>query len=154
LERVPVDLGQLVADSVDLSAMAADREGVQLTLVPGTSAVVVPGDPDQLDRVIVNLVNNAVKYTPRGGTVTVSLEASDDWAVFTCADTGLGISEEDQTRLFSEFFRSTNAQARAKPGTGLGLAIVKRTVERHGGRVEVESELGVGTTFRVYLPST
>jgi signal transduction histidine kinase len=154
LERVSVDLGQLVADSVDLSAMAADREGVQLTLVPGTSAVVVPGDPDQLDRVIVNLVNNAVKYTPRGGTVTVSLEASDDWAVFTCADTGLGISEEDQTRLFSEFFRSTNAQARAKPGTGLGLAIVKRTVERHGGRVEVESELGVGTTFRVYLPST
>ena len=152
LELVPVDLGQLVADAIDLSAMAADREGVALTLVPETSAVVVPGDPEQLDRVIVNLVNNAVKYTPRGGTVTVSLDSSDDWAVFTCADTGLGISEDDQTRLFSEFFRSTNAQARAKPGTGLGLAIVKRTVERHGGRVEFESELGVGTTFRVYLP--
>lgn len=154
LERVPVDLGQLVADAIDLTAMAADREGVQLTLVPETTAVVVPGDAEQLDRVILNLVNNAVKYTPRGGSVTVSLELQDEGALFTCSDTGLGISEEDQTRLFSEFFRSTNALARAKPGTGLGLAIVKRTVDRHGGRVEFESELGVGTTFRVYLPGS
>ena len=152
LERVPVDLLQLVEDAVDLSTMAAEREGVALTLVPPPGPVVVPGDPVQLDRVVLNLVNNAVKYTLRGGSVTVSLEAQDDWAVFTCADTGLGISADDQRQLFSEFFRSSNVQARAKPGTGLGLAIVKRTVERHGGRVEVESELGVGTTFRVYLP--
>jgi signal transduction histidine kinase len=154
LEEVPVDMGQLVADAIDLSAMAAQREGVRLTFLPETAAVVVPGDPVQLDRVVVNLVNNAVKYTPRGGSVTVSLGLEGGWALFTVADTGLGISAEDQPRLFSEFFRSTNAQARAKPGTGLGLAIVKRTVERHGGRVEFDSELGVGTTFRVYLPAS
>ncbi len=154
LERVPVDLAQLVEDAVDLSTMVAEKEGVRLTLVPPAKAVVVPGDPEQLDRVVLNLVNNAVKYTPRGGSVTVSVEREHEWAVFTCADTGLGISEEDQTRLFTEFFRSSNVQARAKPGTGLGLVIVKRTVERHGGRVEFESELDVGTTFRVHLPTS
>ena len=114
--------------------------------------VVVSGDPDLLVRLFANIVNNAVKYSQTGGRVDLSLENIGDEVVFTCTDDGVGISEEDQQQLFTEFFRSTNPVALARPGTGLGLAIVARIVARHGGRIEVDSELGRGTTFRVTLP--
>ena len=73
--------------------------------------------------------------------------------VLTCRDEGIGISAADQDQLFTEFFRSANPEAVTQPGTGLGLAIVKRIVERHGGRIEVDSALGVGSTFRIFLPA-
>ena len=84
--------------------------------------------------------------------MTLSLEDLGEEVAFVCADNGLGISREDREHLFTEFFRSTNLEALRRPGTGLGLAIVSRIVTRHGGRTEVESLLGVGTTFRVVLP--
>ena len=98
-------------------------------------------------------MSNAVKYTPDGGQVTVRLAACGDEIMLSCSDTGLGISTDDQTQLFREFFRSSNPEALAQPGTGLGLAIVSRIVQRHRGRIEVESELGKGSTFRVLLPA-
>jgi signal transduction histidine kinase len=112
----------------------------------------VLGVAHDLDQVVTNLVSNAVKYSTDGGTVTVRHERVGDQVVLTCADDGLGISEADRARLFAEFFRSSNPAAVAQPGTGLGLAIVHRIVVRHGGRIEVESELGRGGTFRVCLP--
>ena len=102
---------------------------------------------------LVNLLGNAVKYSDAGSRVEVHLEAGQDHVVLSVVDHGLGISEEDQRGLFSEFFRSTNPEAYARPGTGLGLVIVDRIVGRHGGHIAVDSELGRGTTVTVTLPT-
>ncbi|HEU4812026.1 MAG TPA: HAMP domain-containing sensor histidine kinase [Nocardioides sp.] len=149
----PVDLHRIVDDIVDLSSVAANRKNLTVTIDAPAELVLAMGDADELDRVCANLVSNAVKYTPAGRSITVSLARQGDEVVLTCADDGIGISSKDQERLFSEFFRSTNPDAVAQPGTGLGLAIVQRIVDRHHGRIEVDSELGRGSTFRVILPA-
>ena len=99
-----------------------------------------------------NLVSNAIKFTPRGGRVEVRLSAEGDAAVLEVEDSGLGIPEAEQAQLFERFFRSSTATEHAIPGTGLGLTITKAIVDRHGGRIEVESAEGAGTTVRVRLP--
>ena len=111
------------------------------------------GDACQLDRVVVNLVGNALKYTPEGGAITIGLRRVADEIEIEVADEGIGISVEDRAHIFTEFFRSADPQVTAQKGTGLGLAIVQQIVRRHGGRMEMESELGHGSTFRVLLPA-
>lgn len=150
---VPVDLGQVVDEVLDLSSMAARRKSLDIRVETSGAPVMATGDAEELDRVCANLVSNAVKYTPDGRSITVSLSREDDEVVLRCTDEGIGISHADQDHLFSEFFRSTNPEAVAEPGTGLGLTIVQRIVERHGGRIEVTSELGHGSTFTVRLPA-
>jgi signal transduction histidine kinase len=93
-----------------------------------------------------------VKYSRPGGTVKVEVTCDDAWARIAVGDAGLGISEADQVHLFSAFHRSSNPEALSIPGTGLGLAISRRIVESHGGRIEVESTLGRGSTFTLVLP--
>ena len=110
------------------------------------------GDPARLAQVLDNLVSNALKFTPAGGRVEVSLKAADGVAIVEVSDTGLGLAEEEQRHLFERFFRSSRAAENAIPGSGLGLAIAKTIVERHGGRIRVESAVDVGTTVRVELP--
>ena len=152
LPRVPVDLGAVLDEVTEDETVRAAQQGVTIETSPYDGDVVVSGDPDLLVRLFGNIVNNAVKYSRTSGRVDLSLENSGDEVVFTCTDDGVGISQEDQQQLFTEFFRSTNPDALARPGTGLGLAIVARIASRHGGRIEVDSELGRGTTFRVTLP--
>lgn len=152
--RSPVDLGEVLAEVVEDESMHADQRGVTLRIAQGDTATCVDGNREELGRLLANLVSNAAKYSRAGGTVRLCLERQGDEMVFRCADDGLGISEEDRTQLFTEFFRSTNPEALQRPGTGLGLAIVARIVTRHRGRIEVESELGVGTTVTVALPVT
>ena len=148
----PVDLAAVTRDVVDLVSVGARQRNVELSIDQPGEPVIAHGDPTELDRLVANLVGNAVKYTPSGGSVVVGLRATDDEVVIECVDTGIGISAEDQTHLFTEFFRSSNPVALAQPGTGLGLAIVSRIVARHGGRIILCSELGAGSTFRVTLP--
>ncbi len=105
-----------------------------------------------IERVVVNLVSNAVKFTPDGGRVEVRLSSSGDSATIEVRDSGIGIPEEERGQIFSRFFRSSVAQKQAIPGSGLGLSIARAVVEKHGGRVELESRDGDGTTFRVSLP--
>ena len=150
--RLPVDLAAVLAEVVEDESMRAEKQAVQL-LTTYDGAPVVHGEPEELWRLVANLVGNAVKYSRAGGTVDLLLEARGDEVVFTCTDDGIGISTEDQEQLFTEFFRSSNPDALRRPGTGLGLAIVSRIVARHGGRIDVDSGLGVGTTFRVALPA-
>ena len=150
--RLPVDLAAVLAEVVEDESMRAEKQDVQL-LTTYDGAPVVHGEPEELWRLVANLVGNAVKYSRAGGTVDLLLEARGDEVVFTCTDDGIGISTEDQEQLFTEFFRSSNPDALRRPGTGLGLAIVSRIVARHGGRIDVDSGLGVGTTFRVALPA-
>lgn len=149
----PVDMQRVVEDVVELAEVAAAAKKLRVEVFVPDSAVVALGDHDELDRVCLNLVSNAVKYTPEGRRIKLCLAVEDGEVVLECIDEGIGISEDDQQQLFSEFFRSTNPVATAEPGTGLGLTIVKRILERHGGRIEVRSQLGEGSTFRVVIPA-
>jgi signal transduction histidine kinase len=110
------------------------------------------GDRARLAQVLDNLVSNGLKFTPSGGRVEVRLSAQDGAALLEVQDTGVGIPMDEQEHLFERFFRSSNATENAIPGTGLGLTITKAIVERHGGRIEVESAENAGTTVRVRLP--
>ena len=152
MSEAPVDLGAVLSEVADDESVRAMQQGVTLQIATRSDDWSVAGDHEELRQVMANVVSNAVKYSRSGGTVTVSLEDHGEEVAFVCADNGLGISHEDLRRLFTEFFRSTNLEALRRPGTGLGLAIVSRIVTRHGGRTEVESSLGEGTTFRVVLP--
>jgi len=102
--------------------------------------------------VIVNLLDNAIKYTPEGGSVSVSVRTEGDNAVLTVTDTGIGISEENQAQVFERFYRTDKARSRQMGGTGLGLSIVKSIGAAHGGRVKVQSTEGRGSTFRFEIP--
>jgi hypothetical protein len=148
-----VDLAELVTAGIAVLAPTVARRDVALNVdLPGVP-VPLRGDRDMLERVVINLTENAVKFTPDGGRVDVSVSAEDDSVVFEVTDTGIGVPLKEQQRLFDRFFRSSLAQQRAIPGSGLGLSIAHKIVERHGGTMDVQSEVGVGSTFRVRLPA-
>lgn len=111
----------------------------------------VSGDSDQLKQVLLNLLENALKYTPDGGRVTVSVYAEGTWAKLEVRDTGIGIAPEDQQRIFDRFYRAEGRRHDAG-GSGLGLSIANWVVSAHGGRLAVESVPGVGSIFTVWLP--
>ncbi len=150
--RTPVDLVSLCENTMDLLAMQVDQGGLRMRLEHPEDPVLVRGDAEELARVVDNIVGNAVKYTPTGGRIDVTVRRDDRFAEVVCADTGIGISLLDQTHLFSAFSRSSNPEALSMPGSGLGLAISRRITETHGGYILVDSALGQGSTFRVRLP--
>jgi signal transduction histidine kinase len=147
-----VNVAEIVKDVVERARQDPGAEKVTLQSVVAHSPGTIRADPSSLDELVGNLVDNAVRYTPAGGTVTVEVDSTEDGAAVTVRDTGPGISPEDLEHIFEPFYRG-QAQKNI-PGTGLGLPIVKRIAERHGGRVEVETTLGGGSTFRVFLPRT
>lgn len=152
--RQLVDLVELADSAIELLSQQAESGGVQVAFDRPPAPVHVSGDAEEIGTVLNNLIGNAVKYTRSGGRVAVAVEACDDWVHVTVADTGIGISRVDRAHLFSTFHRSSNPEALSLPGTGLGLAISRRIAEEHGGRIEVDSMLGRGSTFRLVLPGT
>jgi signal transduction histidine kinase len=149
-----VAVGDLVAGVVEMLAPVADSGGVRLQVDPVDEDLCVHVDRGQLERALINLGSNAVKFTPRGGAVTIGATRTQDGRVQVCVtDTGIGIPAADLARLSQRFFRASNATDAAIPGTGLGLAIVRTIVEGHGGELQVESVEGKGTTMRVVLPA-
>ena len=151
LVREPVDLADLVADTLAALVPLAEERGVALAagaLVPCT----ISGDQTRLTQLLVNLIDNALKYTPAGGRVTVDLERDDDTATILVADTGIGIAPEYLPRLFERFYRVDTARSRAEGGAGLGLAIAEWIARAHGGDIAVTSAVGGGSTFSVRLP--
>ncbi len=161
--REPVDLAALVAHATELMSAAAAEKKVEVSVevpaaAPAASArgkaelPLVSGDPDGLERMLVNLLDNAIKYNRPGGTVAVRLRRHGRHVVLEVSDTGIGIPQDALPRLFERFYRVDKGRAREEGGTGLGLAIVKHAVQTHGGEVDVESRMGEGTTFRVRLP--
>jgi signal transduction histidine kinase len=157
-EEEPVVLNASIGRVMLLLQPRAEDKGVEMTLRSCRDQLVVRGTEEGLDRVFVNVVGNAVKYTPPGGAVTVSVLPVDgqpegrQLAQVEVSDTGIGIPEEAMPHLFEEFYRAPNAKKGAAVGTGLGLAIVKDLVERYGGHIQVKSTVGVGTTFTVTFP--
>jgi len=152
LELQPCHLGAVLVEAVDGMRARATAKGLTLRLEPAEGTAVMAGDAALLRQAITNLVDNAVKYTPSGGIVTVGLSVRDDQSVIRVSDTGIGIAPDDQVRLFEKFYRVKRRDTMGIKGTGLGLAIVKSIVERHGGRVWVDSDLDQGSTFYISLP--
>jgi signal transduction histidine kinase len=145
-----VSLGELAQACVVSARMAAEKRGIHLHCATDEDLPPFWGDPTRLTQMIDNLLTNAIKFTPEGGNVEVSVHLRDGVLHAEVADSGVGIPEDEVGRLFERFFRaSTGVTA---PGTGLGLSIVQSIVQVHGGTVGVRSELGVGTTFEVDLP--
>ena len=151
VERRDTDIGQVVRDAVQAAEPAARAHGVSLS-VDAPSGLVVRVDPQRIAQVVDNLVSNAVKYTPSGGDVMVAVVMDSSRVEIAVSDTGVGIDAADRDRLFTRFFRARIASEREIQGVGLGLNITRSIVEGHGGRIEVESEPGHGSTFRVRLP--
>lgn len=151
LREQQADLAQIVRDSVAAARPQAESAGVHL-VSDVSSPISVTGDPQRLAQVVDNLVSNAIKYTESGGEAHVHAMVEDEVAVIRVSDTGIGIDPADQAQLFTRFFRTRQATVSAIQGVGLGLAISKSIVEGHGGLIEVDSELGRGSEFRVRLP--
>jgi two-component system phosphate regulon sensor histidine kinase PhoR len=152
LERALLDLREPVRDSAARLTPAADAKGLTLEVHLPAEPVEIEGDEEALREVVDNLLDNAVKYTPSGGAVTLTLACGATEATIDVRDTGIGIEKEHLARIFERFYRVDKARSRELGGTGLGLAIVKHLVAAHGGRVSVESEPGAGSAFRVALP--
>lgn len=149
LERRSADLRSIVGEACDQALVLA--RGVTLRVVE-SGPMEILGSPDHLKQLLLILLDNALKYTPQGGTITVGLTAADGWVQLRVADTGIGIAPEDLPHVFERFYRANSA--RRKPGTGLGLAIAQWIATEHGGRITVESIPGGGSIFTVWLPTT
>jgi len=135
-----------------LSGMDIERGHHRIDYVHPPEAVRIRGDPYRLEQVIANLVENALKYSPGDSTVRITLDVNDDFALLSVADEGIGIPRDQQEQLFERYFRARNVSVTSYGGLGLGLYISRDIVERHGGRIWVESEVGRGSTFYVALP--
>jgi heavy metal sensor kinase len=151
MDRKAVELGQLIVEVYEQIQVLADARGVTLAL-GALMPMTIQGDREHLRRLLLNLVDNGIKYTPSGGRVTLSLQEKGEWAVLRVADTGIGFSPEEQERIFQRFYRAPNAGSQSHEGSGLGLCIARSIAEVHGGRIQVDSTPGGGSTFTVFLP--
>ena len=155
----PVEAGQLVQRVLEVFWDRAAKRKVSLSYSFSSGLPLILGDYDRLQQLFINLVDNAVKYTPSGGSVTITAThthlgaQADAWVEIAVADTGAGIAEKDLPRLTERFYRVDKARSRELGGTGLGLAIVKHIVLAHGGELKIESAINHGTTVRVLLPA-
>ncbi|HEV7663426.1 MAG TPA: ATP-binding protein [Chloroflexota bacterium] len=152
LDRSAEELGKVVEQAYAWALPAALAKGVQITLKPAPTPITVLASEDALLSVFGNLLSNAVRYTNSGGRVVVSQGNEGELAWVRVADTGIGMPADVQPRIFDKFYRGQQARAVESQGLGLGLALVHHFVDAHNGRVEVESEEGVGSTFTVWLP--
>jgi signal transduction histidine kinase len=153
LDLRPDDLRACVESAVEQAEAVATRRGIGLSVDMPQAPVRIRHDPQRIGQVVANLVGNALKFTPRGGRVTVRVRPTTEGAEIEVADTGVGIGTEELPRIFERFYRGSRANEARGSGSGLGLAIVKSIVDMHVGRVAVESVMGGGTTFTVSLPA-
>jgi len=148
LERI--DANQIAASSVERLVVQAERSDISLKVMSTDAPYYILADSPRLEQVMVNIIHNAIKFTPAGGKIRCTVEADDQWVIFKVKDNGAGIPREDLPRIFERFYKSRRPNA--KSGTGLGLAIAKHLVEAHGGKIWAESQLDHGTTFYITLP--
>jgi two-component system phosphate regulon sensor histidine kinase PhoR len=153
LEIRAVSVSQLIEPCYETSQRRAAEKGLILSLNVPSQLPDIAADNRRLQEVLQNLLDNAIQYTLPGGKIVLSAETRNDEVVFTVADTGIGIPQADQPRIFERFYRVDVARSREAGGTGLGLSIAKHLVEAHGGRIWVESEVGVGSRFHFSVPT-
>jgi two-component system sensor histidine kinase ResE len=148
-----VSLNDLISDVLERMRALADQRRVRLDgrVAPQIDPVTI--DPQKIERVLANLIGNAIRHTPEGGQVTIDAQRDDGRVRVSVRDTGEGIPEEDLPRVFERFYRGEKSRARSSGGAGLGLAIARGIVEAHGGHIEVNSRLGEGSIFTFTLPA-
>jgi two-component system sensor histidine kinase ResE len=154
LDLLDVDLQELVEGVIDVIEGRKENEGRSIELIADIpeDLPIIQGDYDRITQVLTNLASNAYQYTPDEGSVTIKLTPDDEGVLVDVIDTGIGISDEDQARIFERFFRGEDPMVMGSAGTGLGLSIVQHLVEMHHGKVSFTSKLNEGTTFSVWLP--
>jgi signal transduction histidine kinase len=149
LSLQPVEIGVLVQGAVELLDEQAASRSIRFTSTVEVSGLKVLCDRRRIQQALVNVIGNALKFTPTGGEVALRVNADGDAVRFTVNDTGSGIEPDELAHVFDRFWRGSHATA---AGTGLGLAIVKGVIERHGGTIRLESQVGVGTTVTITVP--
>jgi len=147
----PIDFATLVSTTAEQMTPLAEDKSISLVCEAGRD-VMVEANEIRLKQVVVNLLDNAIKYTPEGGKITVRVTGEPSWAILEVRDNGIGISKEALPHVFERFYRSEQIQARKARGTGLGLSMVQSIVDAHAGKVEVDSRENEGATFRIHLP--
>jgi PAS domain S-box-containing protein len=149
-ETVPIDA--LLEEQVTFHTPKAELKHIRLSLELAPDTPSILANKQNMEEVFSNLITNAIKYTPEGGSITVSSKVENDFLQISVRDTGFGIPPDELDRIFDRFYRVKNEKTRFITGTGLGLSIVKTIVETHNGTIRVDSEVGKGTTFQVFLP--
>lgn len=147
-----VKTGTLIAAQADSLRRHAESRGLTLRAAVPDNLPTVAGDKDLLGVAVTNLISNAIKYTPSGGAVSIEAAAAEGGVAVTVEDTGVGVPEQDHGRIFERFYRSSQEEVQTRGGTGLGLALVREIVEMHGGKVSLESTVGEGSRFRIWIP--
>jgi signal transduction histidine kinase len=152
VEMEPFCASDAVREAVEAAQPGAQEKSLRLEcfVIPGTA--IVSGNATSFKEAITNLLLNAIKYTPAGGTISVKVEIQAESVAIEVSDSGIGVPQEEQGRIFEEFYRASNAKQMEPDGDGLSLSLVKRVVEMHGGTIGFTSKLGSGTTFRIVLP--
>ena len=152
IKKAPFELGKIILKNVDFLKSQTDKHDFEVN-IPGDLAR-IEADKDKIDQVVENLISNAVKFSPQGGKITVSVEQAEGEVKISVVDNGTGIPKEDLPRVFERFYRVENASTHGMGGAGLGLAIAKYIVKSHGGKIWAESEVGKGSTLSFTLPIT
>jgi two-component system phosphate regulon sensor histidine kinase PhoR len=147
----PVSLNVACRNCINRFQSTAMNSMIDLRFDEPAADVIAMADEEGVGTILDNLVSNAIRYTPENGSVTLSVNHQEDWAVVSISDTGIGIAPDKQQRVFERFYRVDKARSREAGGTGLGLSIVKHLVHAFGGNVELSSKLGRGSTFRILL---
>lgn len=132
--------------------LEAAKHKMEMTLDTSEDLPMIEGDKSRIEQVILNIVSNAVRYTPEGGRIVISAKKAEDKVDIKVEDNGIGVPEEDLPHIFERFYRVDKARSRSMGGTGLGLAISREIVVRHGGTITIQSQLGRGTAVTVTLP--
>ncbi|MBZ4664956.1 two-component system histidine kinase PnpS [Mahella sp.] len=148
----PINLHELIANILDMVDSSAKTKNIDVTFYDRATGMKIDGNEDRMHQLMLNLIDNAIKYTPSGGKVTITIKDEGENAFISVKDTGIGIAKEHIPRLFERFYRVDKGRSRNMGGTGLGLAIVKHVVMSMNGTIDVNSELGRGTEFIVRLP--
>jgi signal transduction histidine kinase len=148
-----VNMSVLLGEVATEFKASAKNQDVNLQLLSIPEGLRVKGDVFTLKQAVSNIIDNAVRYNKPGGTVSISITVTDQWLIIQIKDSGIGISEEDQDHIFDRFYRVDKSRSRAQGGSGLGLAMVKKIIESHHGKIQVDSTLGKGSVFSIYLPT-
>jgi heavy metal sensor kinase len=151
LPKDNINLDRIIEERFNQTLPMAKDKGIDM-FVTKKENVMITGDKLGIGQLLFNLIYNAIKYTLQGGRIEISLEQTDNWAIIKVVDTGIGIAEEDLPHIFDRFYRVDKARTTGAGGVGLGLSICKEIAEVHSGKIEVESEAGKGSVFKVYLP--
>lgn len=145
---------EVIKSLLELFQVEISKKRISVALKCETQSACIKADYEEINRLFTNFISNAIKYNKENGSVSITISKSGDYLITEIKDTGIGLKPEEKKKLFSEFFRAKNEKTKSISGTGLGLSIVKRIVDSYSGKIEVESEFGNGTTFKVYLPFT